>query len=232
MKYNNIQTQTMSSQGKNNSNTQSEQFSNTMNAKNNKEMAENNSKDLNKRTIRDSEILDQEILSVNDLDNNDIINIQRINNYMSQNLNENNKNNFQKINDNEVSNNIRYEFQKEVNDENKINNTVGSYNNIQDQIIKNKVKLYKEKVYKPFFNKIEKEKKNENKRIQLLNSINDANIKSCLEAQFGVQRGKIYYELSKEQEKINKDIKNYEVQLKLNENEKQKVIEQKNIFFD
>ena len=121
----------------------------------------------------------------------------------------------------------------EHNDE-KRNNKIICLNNFmsKEQTIQNKLNMFKKKAYKPFLNKIEKEKIKEKKRIQLINSIKDSNIKSILEAQFGIMRGKIDYELKKEKEKINREIKNYEVQLMLNENESQKEKEQKNIFFD
>ena len=102
----------------------------------------------------------------------------------------------------------------------------------QEQIIQNKLKIYKDKMYKPFFDKVEKEKNKELKRLQILRSINDPTIKSNLETKFGIERGKVDLELTKEKEKINKAIKDYENELLLNENENQKALEQNNIFFD
>ena len=414
LRYNNGANETISNQGRNNSNLISDQFSNYMNSRNNKEVPENYSSRLNKKTLGDSEILDQELLSINDTNNIELINEGKKNNYMALKLDENNINNYQKIYDKEVSNKIKYELQKdlinkqkksynmtimkelknksegvnkkdnknnnliqlktennrnklilldlenneikeiekllkdgidedklkklelkykdneeiieilnnykiqklilekskgneEINisdsmkkdniylknvnmnymNENNINETnnryqnnislgdqynslssikdltnlapfyylsngnklsrnTSSYNNknininiiginsndnSQEQIIQNKLKEYKEKLYKPFLNKIEKEKINELKRIQLLNSVKDPNVRSSLETKFGIQRGKIDYELSKEQEKINRDIQNYENQLLLAENKNQIALE-KNIFFD
>jgi hypothetical protein len=87
-------------------------------------------------------------------------------------------------------------------------------------------------MYKPFFDKVEKEKNKELKRLQILRSINDPTIKINLETKFGIERGKVDLELTKEKEKINKAIKDYENELLLNENENQKALEQNNIFFD
>jgi len=110
--------------------------------------------------------------------------------------------------------------------------TINNNNMTQEQIIQNKLKIYKDKIYKPFLDKVEKEKHNEYKRIQILRSINDPNIKNNLETKFGIDRGKIDLELAKEKERINKAIKNYENQLILNESENKKFLEQNNIFFD
>jgi hypothetical protein len=101
-------------------------------------------------------------------------------------------------------------------------------NNIsQEQIIQNKLNIYKEKMYKPFLDKVEKEKNIEFKRVQLLKNIDDPILKSSLESKFGVQRGKIALELNKEKDKIIKSIKDYKKQLIINES-KNKEIEQKN----
>ena len=115
------------------------------------------------------------------------------------------------------------------------NNTMFSNNNnnlSQEQIIQNKLKIFKDKMYKPFLDKLEKEKKKEYKRVKYLKSIEDPIIKSTLETKFGIERGKVDLELFKEKEKINRAIKNYETQLLLNDNKNQKAMEQKNIFFD
>ena len=120
------------------------------------------------------------------------------------------------------------------NEKNKNNSQLFLKNNYitQEQIIQNKLKIYKDKMYKPFFDKVEKEKKKELRRTQILKSINDPIIKQNLETKFGIERGKIDLELTKEKEKINKAIKDYENELILNENENQKTLEQNNIFFD
>ena len=121
------------------------------------------------------------------------------------------------------------------NEKNKNLNNYFSFNRnvmTQEQIIQNKLKIYKDKMYKPFFDKVEKEKNKEYKRIQILKKINDPKIKSNLETKFGIERGKIDLELTKEKEKINRAIKEYENELIINENENQKALEQNNIFFD
>ena len=82
-------------------------------------------------------------------------------------------------------------------------------------------------MYKPFLDKVEKEKNIEFKRVQLLKNIDDPILKSSLESKFGVQRGKIALELNKEKDKIIKSIKDYKKQLIINES-KNKEIEQKN----
>ena len=118
------------------------------------------------------------------------------------------------------------------NEKNKNINNPMSLNRItHGQILKNKLKIYKDKMYKPFYDKVEKEKNKEYKRIQILRSINDPGIKQNLETKFGIERGKIDLELKKERAKINKAIKEYQNDLIINENENQQFVEE-NIFFD
>jgi hypothetical protein len=121
------------------------------------------------------------------------------------------------------------------NDKNNLNiecPTLNSNNITQDQIIQNKLRIYRDIVYKPFLDKVEREKINEYKRIQILRRINDPEVKSTLENKFSIQRGKIDLELNKEKAKINKAIRDYETHLILNENENKKILEENNIFFD
>ena len=66
--------------------------------------------------------------------------------------------------------------------------------------------------------KVEKEKQKEFKRIKLLEQISDPNIKKNLETKYSIERGKIDSELTKEKEKINKAIKNYEESLLQSDN--------------
>ena len=117
------------------------------------------------------------------------------------------------------------------------NNMINDYpilntNISNEQIIQNKLRIYKDIIYKPFLEKVEKEKLNEYRRIQILRKIHDPHIKNNLETKFGIERGKIDMELNKEKEKINKAIREYEAQLILNDNENRKLLEQNNIFFD
>ena len=101
----------------------------------------------------------------------------------------------------------------------------------REEIIQNKLRIYKEKISKPFLEKVEKEKKNEYKRIQILNKINDPNLKENMETKFAIERGKIEHELAQEKEKINKAIKNYKENLLKSEN-LDNVIPKNNIFFE
>ena len=114
------------------------------------------------------------------------------------------------------------------------NNYLGLNRNTitQEQIIQNKLRIFKDKMYKPFLDKVEKEKKKEYKRVQILKKISDPKIKNNLETKFGIERGIVDLELTKEKEKINKAIKDYENQLLINENENLKAMEENNIFFD
>ena len=120
------------------------------------------------------------------------------------------------------------------NEKYQINNFLGQskYTISQEQIIQNKLKIYKDRMYKPFLDKVEKEKNKEFRRVQILKKINDPKIKNNLETKFGIERGKVDLELTKEKKKINRAIRDYENQLIINENENQKALEQNNIFFD
>ena len=101
----------------------------------------------------------------------------------------------------------------------------------REEIIQNKLRIYKDKISKPFMEKIEKEKMNEYKRIQVLNKINDPTIKENLETKFAIERGKIDMELTREKEKINKAIKSYEESLLQSEN-LNNISPKSNIFFE
>ena len=101
----------------------------------------------------------------------------------------------------------------------------------KEEIIQNKLKIFKDKIYKPFWEKVEKEKKNEFKRIQILKKINDPQIRENLETKFAIDRGKIDLELTQEKDKINKAIKNYEDNLLLGESVN-KPNSRLNIFFE
>ena len=107
-----------------------------------------------------------------------------------------------------------------------------NYSLNQEQIIQNKIKIYKEKIYQPFLDKVEKEKKREYERLQILRSIDDPDIKNNLENKFGIERGKADYELNKEKERINRAIKEYENQLIQNESENLKKMGSKNFLYD
>ena len=103
----------------------------------------------------------------------------------------------------------------------------------RDDIIQNKLRIFKDKISQPFLDKVEKEKKNEYKRIQILNKINDPTIKENLETKFAIERGKIDMELTREKERINKAIRNYEESLLQSENIDNVIVPNtNNIFFE
>ena len=100
-----------------------------------------------------------------------------------------------------------------------INSNIKEDNLIRSQeVIQNKLNIFKTKIFTPFWEKVEKEKKKEIKREQILRKINDPKIKKNLEAKYAIERGKIDFELTKEKERINKAIKDYEDSLKIGEN--------------
>ena len=136
-------------------------------------------------------------------------------------------------NGNKISNNMWG-----YNDKVKYKNARSSYNNhfektglSREEIIQNKLKIYKDKVYKPFLDKVEQEKKNEFKRIEILKNISDPKVKENLETKYAIERGKVDFELTKEKERINNAIKEYEENLLQSENIN-KVNYKSNIFFE
>ena len=101
----------------------------------------------------------------------------------------------------------------------------------REEIIRNKLNIFKEKIYSPFFEKIKKEKDNEYKRLQLLKQIDDPLVKESVEEKFAIERGKVDMELTREKEKINRQIKNYKNYLLQSEN-LSRVNAYTNIFFE
>ena len=79
--------------------------------------------------------------------------------------------------------------------------------------------------------KVEQEKKNEFKRIEILKNISDPKVKENLETKYAIERGKVDFELTKEKERINNAIKEYEENLLQSENIN-KVNYKSNIFFE
>ena len=101
----------------------------------------------------------------------------------------------------------------------------------REEIIQNKIDIFKNKIYCPFFDKIKKEKENERKRLELLKQITDPIVRESVEAKFAIERGRVDMELTNEKEKINKAIKNYEKYLMQSEN-LSRVNANMNIFFE
>ena len=104
--------------------------------------------------------------------------------------------------------NIDYkEKNKALTETNKISN---------ESEIKDKVRLYRNLVYKQFYKKVEEEKLNEEMRIKELERIEDKNKKYQLEKKFRKDRALAYMRLERENQKINDKINIYEFNLKNN----------------
>jgi hypothetical protein len=130
--------------------------------------------------------------------------------------------------------NDKIKYKNARNNYNNLNNNINPNEKIgltKEEIIQNKLKIFKDKIYKPFWEKVEKEKKNEYKRIQILKKITDPTIRENLETKFAKERGKIDLELTQEKDRINKAIKDYENNLLLGENIKNPS-SKSNIFFE
>ena len=113
-----------------------------------------------------------------------------------------------------------------------MNSNNGEDNCLSNQeIIQNKLDIFKKKIFTPFWEKVEKEKKKEIKREQILKKIEDPKIKENLESKYAIERGKIDFELTKEKERINRAIKDYEDSLIIGETSN-KPDTKTNIFFE
>ena len=85
--------------------------------------------------------------------------------------------------------------------------------------VKDKIKLYKNLLYKQFYEKVQREKKNEEMRLKELDKIVDKNYRYQLEKKFRKERAIVYMRLERENQKINEKISTYEFKLK-NSNKK------------
>ena len=84
--------------------------------------------------------------------------------------------------------------------------------------VKDKIKLYKNLLYKQFYEKVQREKKNEEMRLKELDKIVDKNYRYQLEKKFRKERAVVYMRLERENQKINEKISMYEFKLKNSNN--------------
>ena len=84
----------------------------------------------------------------------------------------------------------------------------------EEEIIKSKVNIYKDQVFKLFMQKLENEKNNEGRRNVILNEIKDDFIKDKIEKKFAYDRAKINMKLNKEYEKLNVIVNGFERNLR------------------
>ena len=81
---------------------------------------------------------------------------------------------------------------------------------IEKEVKKDKIKLFKEKMNKKINNLVQKEKNQENKRIELINQCDNSTDKILLENIFSKERAKNISNLEQTRNKIKKQIKSYE----------------------
>ena len=84
--------------------------------------------------------------------------------------------------------------------------------------VREKIKLYKNLLYKQFYEKVQREKKNEEMRLKELDKIVDKNYRYQLEKKFRKERAVVYMRLERENQKINEKISMYEFKLKNSNN--------------
>ena len=80
--------------------------------------------------------------------------------------------------------------------------------------IEEKIKLYKDLLYKQFYEKVQKERENEEMRLKELEKLQDKNEKYQLEKKFRKERAIVFMRLERENQKLNEKIKMYELNLK------------------
>jgi len=86
--------------------------------------------------------------------------------------------------------------------------------------IKEKIRIYKELLFKQFYEKVQREKENEELRLKELNKIEDKNKKYQLEKKFRKERAIVFMRLERENQRINDKINMYEFNLKNGNNAK------------
>ena len=95
------------------------------------------------------------------------------------------------------------------------NKALTESNKITDESdIKEKLRLYKNLLSKQFYEKVQKEKENEENRLKELEKIEDRNKKYELEKKFRKERALVYMRLERENQKLNDKINLYEFKLK------------------
>ena len=92
---------------------------------------------------------------------------------------------------------------------------------IYEHEIAEKVRKYKVRIYKNFLNKLKIEKKNEMLRNKQLEIVTDMTLKKNLEIQFSQERTLVDMRLKKESERLQKQAKDYESNLRNNFQQKQ-----------
>ena len=83
-----------------------------------------------------------------------------------------------------------------------------------EEIIKSKVTIYKDQVFKLFLKKLDNEKNNENKRNKLLKKVKDDIIKEKIEKKFALERAMINMKLNQEYMKLNVIVNGFERNLR------------------
>ena len=89
---------------------------------------------------------------------------------------------------------------------------------------------YKNKIFKSFCEKLEKEKNAEKEREEILNGITDESLKEKMEKKFGVDRALIDMKLKEEYKKLNEKVKKYERNLRNEYYQKKQLLVSLDIF--
>ena len=82
--------------------------------------------------------------------------------------------------------------------------------------IRDKIKQYKENIYREFFKHVENEKKNEDLRNQKLQNVHDPRERHELEKRYSKERALVDLRLRRENQNIEEKIRNYEMKLRQN----------------
>ena len=93
--------------------------------------------------------------------------------------------------------------------------------------IRDKIKKYKENIYREFFRHVEEEKRNEDLRIKQLNNIHDPQKRHELEKRFSRERALVDLRLRRENQNIEEKILGYEINLRQTNLDNQNLLQEK-----
>ena len=182
-----------------------------MNSKNNDKEKENKGKNI----IEENNNFNKEEIIA---DNNKNNNINKSNIQNNEYKNETHEN-FDEIDEN---NNLNIPNKCENDNQEKRNILLDKKKVLFETEIRDKIKEYRKTRYQPFMEMLEKEKINEENRNLKLENITDSAEKRQLENLYGKERTVVSLRLKKENEKILKDIQEYEDNIRLQNQQNQK----------
>ena len=184
----------------------------------NKDKTEENDNIINNIDVQDDKKEISNQINAKIIADNNNKNIDRSNIHYSDYKNETHEN-FDDIDEN---NNLNIPNKCENDNPNNRNILLDQKKVLFETEIRDKIKEYRKNRYQPFMEMLEKEKINEENRNMKLENIMDSAEKKQLENLYGKERTVVSLRLKKENEKILRDIQNYEDNIRLQNQQNQK----------